>query len=106
MLVKLAALNGWRLHNGDVENAFLNGREIHREIYLMAPRGGLPAVGDDPAIPEGTIVKARKSVYGLNDAPFEWNAEHVAGVKEVGFKPSKVHPMVFYFWHEGSLMGC
>ena len=39
-----------------------------------------------------------KSVYGLSDAPFEWNAEHVQGIKDVGFTQSAVHPTVFLYW--------
>ena len=105
MVAQVAASFGWELHQGDVEAAFLNGGVLKREIYLKAPRGGLPAVGDFAAIEEGTIMKARKSVYGLNDSPFEWNLEHVRGVKEVGFTQSQIHPTVFYFWRNAALEG-
>ena len=50
-------------------------------------------------------MKARKSVYGLNDAPFEWNAEHVAGLKEVGWTQSQINPAFFLYWREKELEG-
>ena len=103
--LQVAASMGWRLHQGDIESAFLNGRPMTREIYLRAPREGLPAVDGHPAIPPGTIMRARKSVYGLNDAPFEWHAEHVRGLQEVGWTKSKINPTVMLFWREGKLEG-
>lgn len=44
-----------------------------------------------PAKPGG-VVRFKQSVYGLSDTPFDWNAKHVQGVKEIGFQQSQVHP--------------
>ena len=65
---------------------------------MRAPLGGLPATEFHEAVPEGDIMMITKSVYGLNDAPFEWNAEHVQGMLDVGFTQSQVHPTVFLDW--------
>ena len=74
-----ATESDWRLEQGD-DSAFLNGRylDADRKVYFRAPKGGFPAVpelGWD-YIPEGTILKAKKGVYGLNDAPLLWYLEH------------------------------
>ena len=100
MIGQLAASMKWRLHQGDVDSAFLNGRSIERDLYVRAPKGGLPATENHPAIEEGTVMQITKSVYGLNDAPFEWNAEHVQGMIDVGFIQSQVHPTVFLYWKD------
>jgi hypothetical protein len=40
-----AAGNGWRLEQGDVDSAFLNGRYLDpdRLVYFRVPKGGLPS---------------------------------------------------------------
>ena len=59
-----ATESDWRLEQGDVDSAFLNGRylDADRKVYFRAPKGGFPAVpelGWD-YISEGTILKAKK----------------------------------------------
>ena len=57
VLVQLAASKRWRLYHGGVEAA------------------RLPELDDFPARPEGTILRARKTPYNLNDGPYQWNVE-------------------------------
>ena len=64
ILQMTATESDWRLEQGDVDSAFLNGRylDADRKVYFRAPKGGFPAVpelGWD-YIPEGTILKAKK----------------------------------------------
>ena len=68
ILQMTAVESDWRLEQGDVDSAFLNGRylDADRRVYFRAPKGGFPAVpelGWD-YIPEGTILKAKKGVNG------------------------------------------
>ena len=63
--------------------------DADRKVYFRAPKGGFPAVpelGWD-YIPEGTILKAKKGVYGLNDAPLLWE----------GAEKSRLCPALFLF---------
>lgn len=65
ILLSLAAVHDWEIHQLDVKTAFLYG-ELKEDIYVEAPDGlGYPAK---------TILKLNKSLYGLKQAPREWNS--------------------------------
>eukprot|EP00439_Symbiodinium_sp_Y106_P083488 s2461_g23.t1 len=53
----------WKLRGGDITASFLQGDVIERVLLLRPPPGGLPNV------PEGSLLRARKPVYGTKDAP-------------------------------------
>ena len=89
-IFQLAASKKWRNQHGDIESAFLSGAYFEREVYVRAPRGGLPATNTTPEIPAGTILKLKKSMPGLADAPLEWHKEHKAGRVETCFAESHV----------------
>ncbi|CAK0903395.1 unnamed protein product, partial [Prorocentrum cordatum] len=97
-----ASQSGWRLEQGDVDSAFLNGKYLDssRRVYFRAPKGGLPAVPEMgwPAVPEGTVLRAKKGIYGLNDAPLLWYEEHrYAMLSLPGGSRSKLCPALFIF---------
>lgn len=77
-----AAANGWRLEQGDVDSAFLNGRYLSpdRVIYFRVPKGGLPAVPEFgwPELKDGVVLRAKKASYDLRDAPLQWYLERVS----------------------------
>ena len=89
----------WRLEQGDVDSAFLNGRflDADRKDYFRAPKGGflaVPELGWD-YIPDGTILKAKKGVYVLNDAPLLWYCDTILSL--VRAEKSKLCPALFLF---------
>ena len=63
-LLQVSASHGWDIWSRDVEAAFLSGAFFDREVYVTAPKGGLPAIPemDWPAIPEGTVLRLNKSM--------------------------------------------
>ncbi|CAK0808101.1 unnamed protein product [Prorocentrum cordatum] len=96
---------GWRLEQGDVDLAFLNGKYLDssRRAYFRAPKGGLPAVPELgwPAVPEGKVLRAKKGIYGLNDAPLLWYEEHRDTILSLpGASRSKLCPALFIFHDE------
>ena len=102
ILQMTATKSDWRLEQGDVDSAFLNGRylDADRKVYFRAPKGGFPAVPELGwgYIPEGTILKAKKGVYGLNDAPLLWYLEHRDTILSLeGAEISKLCPALFLF---------
>jgi hypothetical protein len=65
----------------DVKSAFLNG-DLKEEVYVHHPPGF--------AIPgkEGKVLRLRKALYGLRQAPRAWNAKLDSTLKRMGFMPS------------------
>jgi hypothetical protein len=87
LLLTLAAQEGWRVHHMDVKSAFLNGDL--KEVYVHQPPGF--------AIPgkEGKVLRLRKALYGLRQAPRAWNAKLDSTLKRVGFEQSPHEAAVY-----------
>jgi hypothetical protein len=88
MLLALAAQEGWRVHHMDVKSAFLNG-DLKEEVYVRQPPGFIIAGK------EGKVLRLRKALYGLRQAPRAWNIKLDATLKEMGFQQS-VHEAAVY----------
>ena len=54
----------------DVPTAFLNAT-IKETVYMEVPEG----VPDRDKMPKGTVCKLKKTLYGIKQAPREWNKE-------------------------------
>ena len=73
LIICWAAALGAPLRAGDISAAFLQGAWITRLLAITLPKGGIP----DPAVKPGSLLVARKSVYGTRDAPRGfWKALH------------------------------
>jgi hypothetical protein len=81
LILALAAHEGWRVHHMDVKSAFLDG-DLKEEVYVHPPPGF--------AIPskEGKLLRLRKALYGLRQAPRAWNAKLDSTLKGMGFELS------------------
>jgi hypothetical protein len=62
LLLALAAQKGWQVHHMDVKSTFLNG-DLKEEVYVRQPAGFIVA-GQ-----EGKVLRLRKALYGLRQAP-------------------------------------
>jgi hypothetical protein len=88
VLVGLAAQRGWKIHQIDFKQAFLNG-VLQEEVYLQPPEG-VPIHG------EGKVVlKLVKALYGLKQAPKEWHDLLKGSLLGMGFTQSQADPGVF-----------
>jgi hypothetical protein len=87
-LLALAAQEGWHVHHMDVKSAFLND-DLKEEVYVHQPPGFV--------IPgkEGKVLRLRKALYGLRQAPRAWNAKLDSTLKRMGFMPS-LHEAALY----------
>ncbi|CAK0884198.1 unnamed protein product, partial [Prorocentrum cordatum] len=109
ILQEAASQSGWRLEQGDVDSAFLSGKclDSSRRVYFRVPKGGLPAVPEMgwPAVPEGAVLRAKKGIYGLNDAPPLWYEEHRDAMLSLPrASRSKLCPALFIFHDENDML--
>lgn len=79
LLLALAAQEGWCVHHMDVKSAFLND-DLKEEVYVHQSPGF--AIPDK----EGKVLRLRKALYGLRQAPRAWNAKLDSTLKGMGFK--------------------
>ncbi|CAI7802280.1 unnamed protein product [Closterium sp. NIES-53] len=87
VLLHVAAQRDYELHSLDFSTAFLQG-SLHEEIWLHRPPGftGL--------FPPGTQWSLRRPVYGLRQAPREWQ-DTLSTLAALGFAPSTADPSLF-----------
>jgi hypothetical protein len=81
LLLALAAQEGWHVHHMDVKSVFLNG-DLKEEVYVhQLLRFAIPGK-------ESKVLRLRKALYGLRQAPRAWNAKLDSTLKEMGFEQS------------------
>ena len=78
LLLALAAAKDWRVHHLDVKSAFLNG-ELAETVFVRQPSGfTIKGV-------EHRMLRLRKALYELQQAPRAWNTKLNATLGELGF---------------------
>jgi hypothetical protein len=89
LLCAKAACKDLKLYHVDIKGAFLHA-SLQEEIYMELPPGaGFEGNG------KSTIVKLKKSLYGLKQAGRDWFLLHVGILLRMGFKASKIDACLF-----------
>ena len=81
VLLAIAAPRGWEVHHMDVKSAFLNG-ELAEEVYVRQPEGFIDTNNAQ------AVLKLRKALYGLRQAPRAWNIKLDSALAALGFERS------------------
>ena len=68
LLLALVAAKDWHVHHLDIKSAFLNG-ELVETVFVRQPTG-FAVKGA-----EHRVLRLRKVLYGLQQAPRAWNAK-------------------------------
>lgn len=83
VMLALATMLNYNLHQMDVITAFLNG-ELKEDVYMRVPQGFF---GGDLDGPSGEwVVKLLRSLYGTKQAPHVWNEAVNQFIISLGFK--------------------
>ena len=79
ILLSLAASQQWHMHQTDVVQAFLHGVLDDVDIYIRPP-ARYPC-------PPDCVLKLRKAVYGLHQAPVKFKQEVTVWFRANGYQP-------------------
>jgi len=90
LVFSIAVSCGWKIHQLDIHNAFLNG-VLDEEVYMKQPPGFV-----DSALPSH-VCRLHKSLYGLKQAPRAWYTRLNDFLLSIGFRASKVDTSLFIF---------
>lgn len=97
VILSIVASMGWTLKTTDIKSAFLQGKEMDREVYITPPR--------EANVPDGKIWKLLHCLYGLNDAARHFYQSVVETLKNLGCNCSSLDPALFFFRRDGKLEG-
>ena len=86
---------GWKCHTIDIKSAFLQGKEIDRNVFIRPPK----------EFNDGCLWRLKKTVYGLNDAARAWYSRLKDVLLGLGMKISHLDPALFFWWHGNKLAG-
>ncbi len=88
MLLSIAAINDWEIHQLDVKSAFLNGI-IDKDIYIEQPHEFIDI--NNPT----KVCKLKKSLYGLKQSPRLWNNQIRDILLKYGFTQLLSDPSIY-----------
>ncbi|KAE9310028.1 hypothetical protein PF008_g20552 [Phytophthora fragariae] len=91
LLVALARPLGWKIWQGDANNAYLNAK-VKIKQYI----GGIEGFGDN-------MYRVDQALYGLRQSGREWNEELDGWMKKYRFTQCKTEPCL-YFYSKGGAM--
>ena len=88
MLIAIAAINNFEIHQMDVKTMFLNG-ELDWEIYMEQPKG-FNVLGQNKK-----VCRLVKSLYGLKQAPKQWHEKFDSLMMSIEFKINECDKCVY-----------
>ena len=84
--ISVISSNKWEMNSLDIKAAFLQGKELERDIYMKPPK--------EAKVPS-KLWKLRRCAYGLNDASRYWYFRLKDELIMSGCKCSKLDPALF-----------
>jgi hypothetical protein len=88
VVISLASVMGWKIHQMDVKTTFLNG-VIEEEVYIEQPQG-FEVHGR-----ESHVCRLKKALYGLKQAPRAWYSRIDGYLQSMGFTKSEADPNLY-----------
>ena len=97
LIFTICASKPWKIHSLDISTAFLQGKSIDREVYVLPPA--------EANVDKSCLWKLKVCVYGLGDASRQWYLTVADTLKALGMKPCKTDPALFKFFYNDELKG-
>ena len=94
VLIALASIHKFVIHQMDVKTAFLNG-ELDEEVYMKQPEGFVIKGQEDK------VCKLTKSLYGLKQAPKQWHQKFDQVVLANGYIINESDKCIYSKFHNG-----
>ncbi|GMI67117.1 hypothetical protein HRI_000381000 [Hibiscus trionum] len=90
ILLSVSVVNKWKVHQVDVNNAFLKG-DLTEDVYMSQPEGFEQQSSDGTVL----VCKLRKALYGLRQAPRNWFSKLKGFLSSLGFRCSGADSSLF-----------
>ena len=97
IILSITTSKGWLIKTTDIKSAFLQGKQIEREVYLRPPK--------EARTPAGIVWKLKHCLYGLNDAARHFYKSVKECLERIGCTQSALDPALFYMTKQGELIG-
>lgn len=97
IFLAVAALEQWTVKTTDIKSAFLQGKELDREIYVKPPK--------ESGTPSHKIWKLKHGLYGLKDGARQFYESVKEELLKLGFTQCNLDPAVFYIQENKKLRG-
>ena len=96
LVTALASNEKWKLETIDIKAAFLQGKDVERDIYVIPPKDFKE---------EGVIWKLNKVAYGLEDASRNWFMSVREELLRLNCKQSELDQALFRWYYRDELQG-
>ena len=97
LFLSIAALKQWTVKTTDIKSAFLQGKKLDREVFIMPPK--------ESHTPNGKIWKLRHGLYGLKDGARQFYQSVKEELLKLGFTQCQLDPAVLYIQGNKKLKG-
>lgn len=97
IFLAILSINNWTVKTTDIKSAFLQGKEIRRDIYIKPPKESYTA--------KGTIWKLKHGLYGLKDGARQFYLSVKDELIRLGYKMSEMDPAMFFLLNRGKFSG-
>lgn len=86
VVLSIVVMQGWKVRQIDVNNAFLNG-DLIEDVYMIQPEGF--------SLKDGYVCKLNKGLYGLKQALRAWYEKLKSCLVRWGFNNSRADTSLF-----------
>lgn len=97
LMISIAASKGWPIKTTDIKSAFLQGKIMDRDVYLIPPK--------EAYLDKGKLWKLKHCLYGLNDAARHFYQSVVEAMTTMNCEQSKLDPALYFYKRDGQLVG-